>query len=209
MKRMTWLAAAAAAAFVTALAATRTSAEDAASPGGDKASFVGDKVCQKCHFQEHKSWKKTTMAKAMKSLAPTTEADNKALFDKKKAANLDPAKDYSADEKCVKCHVTGWGTETGYPKDPKANEEAGKRAAMLGGVGCESCHGAGSLYVKNKTEALEKDKEAKFTFDGLSKLGLVKPDEKVCQQCHNSESPFKEEFKYEEAKAKAHEMGKK
>ena len=24
--------------------------------------------------------------------------------------------------KCVKCHTTGWGTETGYPKDPKASD---------------------------------------------------------------------------------------
>lgn len=197
-----------AAAFV-AFAAARGGAEDAPSSGGDKPQYLGDKACMKCHFQEHKSWKKTALFKSMKTLAPTAEADNKALFDKKKAAGLDPAKDYSADEACVKCHVTGYGDASGYPKDPKANDEAAKKAAALGNVGCEVCHGPGSLYVKHKIAELEKNKDAKFTFDDMSKLGLVKPDEKVCVTCHNSASPTKEEFKFDEAKAKVHDHVKK
>jgi hypothetical protein len=203
-----WFAAAGAAAVVMALAAVRTSAEDAASPAGDKPTYVGDKVCMKCHFVEHKSWKKTPMAKAMKSLAPTTEAEDKALFDKKKAASLDPAKDYSADPACLKCHTTGYGTDTGYPKDMKA-EGAEARAKSFGGVACEACHGPGSNYVKHKSAELEKNKDAKFTFEQLAPMGLVKPDAKLCETCHNSENPTKAEFKFEESKDKTHEKAKK
>jgi hypothetical protein len=196
--------AAALAVAALAFAATRGAAEDA-----EKPEFVGDKACQKCHFQEHKSWKKTKLAKSMKTLGPTAEADDKALFDKKKAAGLDPAKDYTADEKCLKCHTTGYGEPSGYPKDPKASEEAGKKAAALGNVGCEACHGAGSLYVKHKTAELEKNKDAKFTAEDLGKIGLRKPDEALCKTCHNADSPTKEDFKFEEAKAKTHDHPKK
>lgn len=180
---------------------------NSASGEGEKPAYVGDKACMKCHFQEHKSWKKTGMAKAMKTLAPTPESE-KELFDKKKAAGLDPAKDYTTDEKCLKCHTTGYGTETGYPKDMKA-EGADARAKALGSVGCESCHGPGSLYVKHKTAELEKNKDAKFTFEQMAPLGLVKPDEALCKTCHNDESPTKAEFKFEEMKGKTHEKSKK
>jgi len=195
-----WAGALAAGIVLTAFVAAAGRAQDEPA----KATYVGDKTCMKCHFQEHKSWKKTKLYKAMKSLEPTTEED-KELFDKKKAAGLDPAKDYTADAKCLKCHTTGYGTETGFPADPKTDE---KRAKAFGAVACEACHGPGSNYVKHKTETLEKDKEAKFTFESLAPLGLVKPDEALCKTCHNDESPFKEEFKFEEQAPKTHDKKK-
>ena len=199
MKLTRWFAATSVAAVVLAFAAARGAAEDA--PAGDKPKYVGDKACQKCHFQEHKAWKKTAMAKAMDSLKPTEEA-NKALFDKKKAAGLDPAKDYSTDAKCVKCHTMGFNAG-GYPE--KADTEDQKKAqADFGKVGCEACHGPGEKYVKFKTDELEKNKEAKFTSEQLAPMGLVKPDEKTCQGCHNADSPTKEEFKFAETKDKVH-----
>jgi hypothetical protein len=206
--RFTKLAAvtiAAAAAVITLTLAQQGAAEDA------KPEYVGDKACQKCHFQQYKSWKKTSMANAMKALMPTTEADNKALFDKKTAAKLDPAKDYTTDEKCVKCHTTGYGEPGGYPKDPKKDEAAAKAAAAMNVVGCESCHGPGSLYVKHKTEEVEKNKDAKFKWEDLAKFGLIKPDESVCAKCHNDQAPTKpaEPFKFDDAKAKVHDHPKK
>ena len=203
--------AAAAAALVVALAAATVSAGDTPAPAGDKAKYVGDETCKKCHSAEHKSWKKTAMAKSMKTLAPTTEADDKALFDRKTAAKLDPAKDYSTDEKCLKCHTTGYGETGGYPVDPKKDEAAGKAAAAMGSVSCEACHGAGSLYVKHKTEEVEKNKDAKFTWEQLGKFGMVKPDEASCSKCHNKDNPAPpaEAMKFEDGKAKVHDHPKK
>ena len=72
------------------------------------------------------SWKKTKLFKSLETLKPTAEAD-KALFDAKKAAGLDPAKDYSTDAACLKCHVTGYGKDGGYPeKITPENEKAAK-----------------------------------------------------------------------------------
>jgi hypothetical protein len=211
--RLTGLAAAAlSAATVFALALAEGAAEDTAPSAGDKAQYVGDKACQKCHFQQHKSWKKTGMAKAMKTLAPTTAADDKALFDKKTAAKLDPAKDYTTDATCLKCHTTGYGEAGGYPADPKKDDAAAKLATLTGSVSCEACHGPGSLYVKYKepivTKNNEEKKETTFTWEELSKVGLTKPDANACAKCHNKDNPTNAtagEFKFEEAKAKVHD----
>ncbi len=169
----------------------------------DKPTYVGDGKCMKCHSPQHKAWKKSPLAESLKTLLPTTEADDKVRFEKKKKANLDPAKDYSGDEKCLKCHTTGYGLDGGYPKDPKANEELAKK---MGKVACEACHGPGSLYARNKEDEMKKNPDAKFTFEGLASFGLVKPDEKVCATCHNKDSPLfvPDAFKFEEAKGKVH-----
>lgn len=202
MKLDRWFGATAVAAAVLVFAAARGVAEDTASSGGDKPKFVGDKACQKCHFQEHKAWKKTNMAKAMDSLKPTDEAANKALFDKKKASGVDPAKDYTTDATCLPCHTTGFNAG-GYPEKGDT-EEAKKLQADFGKVACEACHGAGEKYAAFKTEELGKNKDAKFTSEQLAPLGLVKPDQKLCETCHNDKNPTKGEFKFDDDKAKVH-----
>jgi hypothetical protein len=85
-----------------------------------------------------------------------------------------------ADE-CLKCHVTGHGE--------------GELAALIlpeNGVGCESCHGAGSAYKKKSImkaiTAGEQDGEA---------LGLITITEETCTACHNEESPTFKDFDYE------------
>jgi len=172
------------------------------------AEYVGSDACKKCHFKQHRYWKKTHKVDTLAALRPTTEADDKARFDKKTKAKLDPKKDYSTDKACLPCHTTGMGKKGGYPEDGKADEDMMK---SMGQIGCESCHGAGSLYVKHKTDALEKDKEAKFTFEDMEPLGLVQPDEKVCTACHNEKAGTQpaEPFDFETAKKKVHSKKKK
>ena len=58
------------------------------------------------------------------------------------------------------------------------------------GVSCETCHGPGSAY---KTNTIMKD-QAK----AIAK-GLIIPDQKLCEGCHNEENPFHKPFNYEEA----------
>ena len=67
--------------------------------------------------------------------------------------------------------------------------EGKKGYSVEEGVGCEACHGPGSLY---KSRKIMKDKEASM------KVGLIIPDEKTCIKCHNEESPTFKEFKYAE-----------
>ena len=74
--------------------------------------------------------------------------------------------------KCLKCHST---------------------PGLKDGVSCESCHGPGSIY---KSASVMKDQKL-----ALSK-GMILPEEKVCKQCHNEESPNYKGFNYSEYKAK-------
>ena len=53
-----------------------------------------------------------------------------------KAFDLLPAK-YQSDAKCLKCHTTGYGEETGW----KSTDDT-----ALAGITCESCHGPGSKH---------------------------------------------------------------
>jgi hypothetical protein len=153
------------------------SAEDAAKP-----AFIGPDECKKCHLKHHKTWKPTAMAKSFEVLKPDQAAD------KKKAGGLDPAKDYTTDAKCLKCHTTGYGTESGYPApagEGKTWSDAEKaRATKLQGVTCEACHGPGSLYAPYK-----KDHE-QFKLADVQKLGATTPPTaQQCLACHVKECP--------------------
>ena len=172
----------------------------------DAPAYVGSDACKKCHFKEYRYWKKTGKFDAVESLKPTTEADDAALFAKKTAAKLDPAKDYSTDTTCLECHTTGHGKPGGFPADGK-----GELAEKMAQVGCESCHGPGSKYVEHKTKGLEADKDAKFTFEGMSAMGLVAPDSANCLTCHNEKNPANpaEAFDYDKAKELVHSKKKK
>lgn len=157
------------------------------SPEDPKA--VGSKSCQKCHFKEYASWQKTAMAKAFTLLKPGEAAEAK------KKANLDPAKDYTRDAKCLPCHTTAYGRPGGYPAVEEGKEwtaEEKERAPLREGVGCEDCHGPGGQTNDFKKE----NKEYKWA--DIAKLGAVHPDAKLCATCHRSESPTFKEFKFEE-----------
>lgn len=109
-------------------------------------------------------------------------------------------------EKCKMCHKTefeSWAAskhakafETLKPEDRAKPEclkchAVGGNAAMPG-VGCESCHGAGSEY---KAMNVMKDKAA------AAKAGLLVPDEKSCRSCHEGAPHKQAPFDYEKAKA--------
>jgi len=147
----------------------------------DSASYVGSKTCKKCHHKVYKSWAKTKMGKALETLKPGNAKAQKEKF------KLDPSKDYSRDEKCIKCHVTGFGKPGGYVIPDPSDKKAVRKAKKLAGVGCESCHGPGSEYVKLHKEIMmskRKYKESEMYAAGMHKIG-----KETCLVCHNAESP--------------------
>lgn len=89
----------------------------------------------------------------------------------------------ASDPKCLKCHATAGHIPASANGGIKADE----------GVSCESCHGPGSVY---KSATIMKSREM-----SLAK-GLILPEEKVCKQCHNQESPHYKGFNYKEYVAK-------
>lgn len=81
------------------------------------------------------------------------------------AKKLAKGKNASEDPSCITCHVAN--------KDTKATYDDG--------VGCEACHGPGSEHMK----LVMKDKEK-----GKAALKAVKAgDVKLCEKCHNKQSP--------------------
>jgi cytochrome c553 len=152
--------------LVAALSAAPTLAQDHA--------YIGTKNCRKCHIKEYKSWQETTMANAFETLKPGVKAERKTEL------GLDPAKDYTTDAECVRCHVTGYGKEGGFTSIADTPD--------LAGVGCEMCHGAGGTYTQDGYMTL-KNKEYKRA--DLIKVGLNHPiEESTCTQCHNEDVPI-------------------
>lgn len=146
-----------------------------------KFSYIGSDRCKMCHMAVYRSWSKSSLAHAMDTLRPghAEEAKKKMKFD--------PAKDYSRDEECVKCHTTGYGEPGGYAipdlKDPKAVQ----RMKRLEGIGCESCHGPGSEYINVFMDIFGKNRTYKI--EELRKAGLKEITEASCTSCHNAEAP--------------------
>jgi len=146
--------------------------------------FVGATKCAVCHKKpeqgaQYPKWLESKHAKAYATLA-TPEA--KALGTK--AGVEDPQKD----AKCLKCHVTGYAAAAALH---------GPKYDPTEGVGCESCHGAGGDYIKKATMEGVTSGTIKAT-----SVGLIIPDQKTCEGCHNAESPSFKPFDFEKMKAK-------
>jgi hypothetical protein len=148
--------------------------------------FVGTKNCRKCHIKQWKSWSETKMSQAYETLKPGIDVEAKETM------GFDPQADYTTDESCVSCHVTGWGKPGGFTSEADTPE--------LAGIGCEACHGAGGTYTQDGYMTL-KNKEYKRA--DLIAVGLTHPvDESVCVQCHNENVPIPDyTFDYETMKA--------
>lgn len=144
-------------------------------------SYVGSGKCKMCHMAVHKSWKKTKMARAFDILKPGTFAEAKTKH------GLDVNKDYTKDATCLPCHTTGYGHASGYATPDPADKKAVRKAKKLIGVGCESCHGPGSSYVKLHKEIM--DSKRKYTSAEMYAAGMTKIDASTCAVCHNDKGP--------------------
>jgi hypothetical protein len=110
-------------------------------PEAGQPGFIGTDACTDCHDEERKVWDGTAHARAYATLQKDF-------------------KEYNLD--CVSCHVTGYGKPGG--STVTFNEK-------LQNVGCEVCHGPGSLHMK---EPKKKD------------LIIVKPAPESCvSECHH------------------------
>ena len=88
-----------------------------------QAGYVGARTCAACHTQAYLWWRRSPHGRAFDTL-------------RKRGRELDLD--------CIGCHVTG------FEKPGGASVSA---LDELRGVGCESCHGAGSAHVENPREA--------------------------------------------------------
>lgn len=85
------------------------------------ASYAGSESCAGCHPTAARTWRESRHGHAFASLV-------------ERGAQSDPS--------CVGCHTVGFGTPSGYQR-----VFAGEKLTQ---VGCESCHGPGSLHVEQR-----------------------------------------------------------
>ena len=104
--------------------------------------FVGSAACQTCHIDVWKSWKETKHAHAYHTLEVAG---------------------HETDPECLTCHTVGFGDTNGFISVEKTPNHVD--------VGCENCHGAGSVHVKHSEEK-----------------GYGKIKEKLCVTCHTTEN---------------------
>lgn len=117
-------------------------------------TYIGTKRCASCHFEQYAKWKKTKHASAFEILTPK----------------------YQKDEKCLKCHTTGFGEETGF-KDVASTPS-------LTEVSCETCHGPGSKH-EEISQPFAKKKKLSEEEQQLVRGSIWKMLPKnVCVECH-------------------------
>jgi hypothetical protein len=119
------------------------------------ASYVGSQRCVECHKIAGALWARSAHAKAFAVLVQR-QAD--------------------ADPKCVGRHTIGFGSVSGYRR-----EFGGEKMVN---VGCESCHGPGSIHVRQR----EGDASVNFAYRPLGAGD--------CQKCHYGE--FSRPFHWDE-----------
>jgi len=166
------------------------------------AKYIGKEGCRECHTKLYKSYEDLfrrgqkkprrlphstdilgNLKEAKKSFAESQreEGHSKYKTKEKQRVNLakldiDWEKDYSKDGKCLKCHATGYGTESGYdPKKPNRN---------LSGVTCEACHGAASKYVPYMEKAAEKYQRVEALKYGMIELHKDNGKKSCVDTCH-------------------------
>jgi hypothetical protein len=142
------------------------------------AGYVGSEKCKKCHQAAYKAWEKTPHHQAYDELVKATRPSNRQF-----------------DGECVQCHVVGFGHATGF-KDEQTTKH-------LKHVGCESCHGPGSLHVADTLRGAQKQQllalmnpykpQPGETQAAMNKrLNLL---DQSCQQCHDIDNDVHWDFR--------------
>ena len=127
--------------------------------GGTK--FVGSEACAKCHEAIYEDWKLTPHTHAFETLVD-------------KGVERDP--------ECVTCHTVGWSRDREKWSRNQSSFFTAEASPKLLGVGCESCHGAGSEHVAwpDKKELFGAWKAEGKMWKDFGRQG--------CEKCHDIEN---------------------
>ncbi len=126
--------------------------------GEDRPTFMGSEACKKCHKRAYQKWEKSGHAHAYQTLV---DAKRPSLR--------------QHDPECIVCHTVGFGYAGGF-KGAEVTEK-------LKNVGCESCHGPGSIHYANSN-----DEEWRKRMSPWRQLPVAKREnamDQMCQKCHD------------------------
>jgi YVTN family beta-propeller protein len=150
---------------------------DLVAPAGDGSTprHVGAQACARCHAgpemgYQYSLWRLSAHARAYAVLATPAAAK----IAREQGIDGDP----QSSPDCLPCHTTGPASDAGHLEG----------FSVADGVGCESCHGAGSEYLG---EAVMRDPRA------AAAAGLKRVDRDTCARCH--ERSHGKHFEYRSA----------
>jgi hypothetical protein len=136
-------------------------------------AYVGTDACMDCHKEEYKVWKNSRHAHAYQSLVNARHPSLRQY-----------------DGECVVCHVVGFKYKTGFTDEGKT--------AFLENVGCESCHGPGSLHIahprdKKVLAVMNPHRRPDQESVQARRIRHLQID-KFCQSCHDIDNDVHWDF---------------
>lgn len=129
-------------------------------------TYIGTEACKKCHGHAYDVWKVSKHSHAYQTLVDAKHPSLRQF-----------------DGECVVCHTVGFGYKTGFT-DATATPK-------LKDVGCESCHGPGSLHAKNPENQQWRDRMNQPWLAGRKSGNQQQKNsqiEKFCVTCHDMEN---------------------
>ncbi|HTU20044.1 MAG TPA: multiheme c-type cytochrome [Gemmataceae bacterium] len=132
-------------------------------PGDGTPAYIGSKACGKCHEHAYEVWNNSKHSHAYQTLV---------------GAKHPSLRQY--DGECIVCHTVGFGYKTGFTD--------GTATPKLKDVGCESCHGPGSLHAKNPDNQVWRERMNLPWLDARKKGNEQAKNlaiEKFCVTCHD------------------------
>lgn len=145
----------------------------------ERVTFVGSEACKACHEADYAKWKDSKHSHAFEALEKYAKKPSLRQFD----------------GECIVCHTIGFQYEHGYVDET--------RTPKLKNVGCENCHGPGSLHVANpNNKALYKylspwkggDPNARLGEPDKYNQNVLNAVDAICQKCHDPENDPKFRF---------------
>ena len=134
---------------------------------GKPPTYVGSNRCTDCHKSAGEVWEKTPHSHAYQTLVDAKQPSNRQY-----------------DPECIVCHTVGFGYKSGFT--------TAEKTAKLKNVGCESCHGPGSLHVNAPNNvALQLSMnpwKAPAGETEVAKGRRIRRIDDKCQTCHDPEN---------------------
>jgi hypothetical protein len=156
--------------------------KEASTTKAEECVYLGVEKCAFCHVRLDNSLSTWVITKHANALAALRNPEAKKFSE-----NPDE------DPKCLKCHMTGMGSDWVAPHHPSQTKDG----EVFEGVQCEMCHGPGQSYRAEMARALPKSHE--LNEQECTRKGLTIPTEETCRKCHNEECPVFTGFNFDEA----------
>ncbi len=138
--------------------------------------YVGVRICADCHTESTGSFDKGAVPVWENHFHSQAHKTLQRDYTKQIASRTRGVEDPEYDWRCLKCHQAAFGAGPEQTASTYRAEE---------GVGCEVCHGPGSMYADEDHGPDVANREAM----GFRVLRNLSDRRAVCTSCHNKASP--------------------